>query len=104
MKSPLRGEVWIVDLGMAAKVRPALVLSVLSLQQDRSLVTIVPHTTSIRGSRFEIAVTARFLKPGAFDAQNLITVPVAKFERRLGILNADDLSKVETSVKQWLGF
>jgi mRNA-degrading endonuclease toxin of MazEF toxin-antitoxin module len=28
MKSPERGEVWLVDLGMAAKVRPALVISV----------------------------------------------------------------------------
>jgi mRNA interferase MazF len=28
MQSPQRGEVWFVDLGMAAKVRPALVLSV----------------------------------------------------------------------------
>ena len=104
MKSPQRGEVWIVDLGMAAKVRPALVLSVPALDQDRSLVTIVPHTTSSRGSRFEVATTVRFLKPGAFDAQNLITVPVAKFERRLGLLSADELSKVETAVKQWLGF
>jgi mRNA interferase MazF len=28
MKAPQRGEVWIVDLGLAAKVRPALVISV----------------------------------------------------------------------------
>ena len=28
MKSPERGEVWLVDLGLAAKVRPAVVLSV----------------------------------------------------------------------------
>lgn len=28
MPSPRRGEVWLVDLGMAAKVRPALVTSV----------------------------------------------------------------------------
>ena len=28
MQLPQRGEVWLVDLGTAAKVRPALVLSV----------------------------------------------------------------------------
>ncbi|HEX7788451.1 MAG TPA: type II toxin-antitoxin system PemK/MazF family toxin, partial [Methylomirabilota bacterium] len=28
MAAPGRGEVWLVDLGLAAKVRPALVLSV----------------------------------------------------------------------------
>ncbi len=26
--TPMRGEVWLVDLGLAAKVRPGLVLSV----------------------------------------------------------------------------
>jgi mRNA interferase MazF len=43
-----RGEVWIVDLGMVAKVRPCLVLSVPTDPQDRVLVTLVPHTTSFR--------------------------------------------------------
>lgn len=28
MSAPERGEVWLVDLGMAAQVRPCLVLSV----------------------------------------------------------------------------
>jgi len=28
MTSPRRGEVWLVDLGMAAEVRPALVISI----------------------------------------------------------------------------
>lgn len=28
MAVPRRGEVWLVDLGMAAKVRPAVVISV----------------------------------------------------------------------------
>ena len=39
MKSPQRGEVWLVDLGMAAKVRPALVISVPADDSDRALVT-----------------------------------------------------------------
>ena len=70
MPSPDRGEVWIVDLGLAAKIRPCLVLSIPTEPQDRALVTLVAHTTSPRGSRFEVAVEARFLKPGVFDAQN----------------------------------
>ena len=51
MKSPQRGEVWLVDLGMAAKVRPAVVISVPADDSDRALVTLVPHTTSPRSSR-----------------------------------------------------
>ena len=74
MKHPTRGEVWLVDLGLAAKVRPGVVLSVPPGDNDRALVTLVPHTTSLRGSAFEIAVPARFLHPGAFDAQGLVTI------------------------------
>ena len=40
MPSPLRGEVWLVDLGLAAKVRPCLVLSVPVTDADRALVTL----------------------------------------------------------------
>lgn len=50
MADPNRGEVWLVDLGYAAKVRPCLVLSIPALIQDRALATLVPHTTSTRGS------------------------------------------------------
>ncbi len=31
MNLPERGEVWLADLGLAAKVRPVLVVSVLTL-------------------------------------------------------------------------
>jgi mRNA interferase MazF len=60
--------VWLADLGIAAKVRPALVLSIDPAEQDRVLVTLVPHTTSVRGTRFEVAIPKRFLDAGAFDA------------------------------------
>ena len=102
MPTPNRGEVWLVDLGMVAKVRPCLAISIPALEQDRALVTVVPHTTSSRGSRFEVAVKARFLKSGVFDAQNLITIPEAKLLRKLGILTPPQLSLVEDAVRQWL--
>ncbi len=84
MPNPSRGEIWLVDLGYAAKVRPCLILSVPAQEEDRALCTIVAHTTSPRGSRFEVASNVSFLKPGVFDAQNLVTVPLAKLIRRLG--------------------
>jgi len=99
-----RGEVWLVDLGMTAKVRPCLVVSVPAEQEDRALVTLIPHTTSVRGSRFESSVPVRFLKPGAFDAQGIITVPSVKLMRRLGRLEADHLRQVEGALSRWLGF
>lgn len=98
-----RGELWLVDLGMAAKVRPALVISVPADDADRALVTIVPHTTSLRASRFEVAVAVPVLRAGAFDVQNLITIPHAKLVRRLGRLSPPQLTAVEAGVLKWLG-
>ena len=95
MPSPQRGEGWLVDLGMIAKVRPGLVLSVPVGPDDRVLITLVPHTTSTRGSRFEAAVPVRFLRAGAFDAQSLVTVPQATLIRRLGSLPPDHLAVEE---------
>jgi mRNA interferase MazF len=103
MLSPNRGEVWLVDLGMVAKVRPCLVLSVASAEHDRAICTLVAHTTSPRGSQFEVAVPVRFLKTGVFDVQNLVTVPHAKLIRRLGSLAADQLAAIEATVRRWLG-
>ncbi len=103
MANPDRGEVWLVDLGYAPKVRPCLVVSIPALDQDRALVALVPHTTSARGTRFEVDVKARYLRPGVFDAQNLVTVPHAKLIRKLGVLSAAQLQDVEAAVRLWLG-
>jgi mRNA interferase MazF len=103
MPDPRRGEVWLVDLGMVAKVRPCLVLSVPIGPQDRVLTTLIGHTTSTRGSQFEVSVQVRFLQAGAFDAQSLVTVPHAKLIRKLGDLPADQLVSVEDAVRRWLG-
>ena len=103
MNSPRRGEVWLVDLGMAAKVRPALVISVPAEDIDRALVTLVPHTTSPRQSRFEAIASAPFLRAGVFDAQNLVTIPHAKLIRLLGRLGSGQFTVVERAVALWLG-
>jgi mRNA interferase MazF len=93
MPNPNRGEIWLVDLGYAAKVRPCLMLSIPALDEDRALATLVAHTTSARGSRFEVDVKVRFLRVGVFDAQNLVTIPHAKLIRKLGVLSPDQLSE-----------
>lgn len=98
-----RGEVWLVDLGYTAKIRPCLVVSIPALIEDRALTTLVPHTTSPRGSRFEIEIKTRFLKPGVFDVQNLITIPHAKFLKKLGKLDPEQLSQIEKVLRLWLG-
>jgi len=103
LNEPNRGEVWLVDLGLAAKVRPCLVLSVPVTDTERALVALVPHTTAVRGTRFECSVPVGFLKSGAFDAQGIVTVPHARLLRRLGVLRQEQLAQVEATVAQWLG-
>ena len=59
MSSPGRGEVWLADLGIAAKVRPVLVVSVPFGDRDYALVKSFPHTTQPRGASFEVRVPIR---------------------------------------------
>jgi mRNA interferase MazF len=66
------------------------------------LVTLVPHTTSVQGTRFEVIVPKRFLKAGAFDAQGLVTVAPARLLRKLGKLQPGEMALIEEAVKRWL--
>ena len=102
MPTPARGEVWMVDLGLAQKVRPAVILSVGYSETDRALITVIPHTTKPRGSEFEIVVPVAFLSRGAFVAQSVTTIPVKWALRRIGQLAGEELSLVEDGVRRWL--
>ena len=98
-----RGEIWLIDLGLAQKIRPAVVLSVPPLGEERALVSYVPRTTAVRRTRFEVPHTARNFLPGVFDAQSLGTVPAVKLVRKLGILDSGTMNLVEAAVCRWLG-
>jgi len=104
MNSPDRGEVWLVDLGYVAKVRPCLVVSIPALNQDRALATLIPHTTSPRNSRFEVQIETRFLREGVFDVQNIITIAHAKLLRKLGDLTPEQMAEIDKILLFWLGF
>ena len=81
-----RGEIWVVDFGIAAKVRPALLLTDSPPADELDLVTVILHTTSLRDNRWELVVPKPFLKPGAFHLQQIQSVPTVRLERRLGAL------------------
>ncbi|RKU35193.1 type II toxin-antitoxin system PemK/MazF family toxin [Candidatus Poribacteria bacterium] len=104
MRMPKRGEIWLADLGVAAKTRPVLVLSVPFSDSDYALITVVPHTTSSRRSNFEVNLSVAALRPGAFNVQGLMAVPPAKFIRKLGALQSAQMAQVTATVKKWLGF
>jgi len=99
---PRRGEVWLVDLGMVEKVRPAMILSGPCGANDRDVITIIPHTTTLRGSRFEIHIPLPFLKPGAFLAQSPATVPTPRAEKYLGRMTEAQVRQIGDALLEWL--
>jgi len=100
---PERGEVWQVDFGVTQKVRPALVISVPYADADRALIGVIPHTTAIRGSQFELSVPTRFLAEGAFLVQGIQALPPKYFLRRLGVLTPEQVRRVEEVLLRWQG-
>ena len=88
------GEVWMVDFGLAAKVRPALLLTGNPSLEELDLVTVLLHTTALRGNRWEHSIPKPFLKPGAFHLQQIQTISTAKLERKLGALTGSEMDGV----------
>ena len=67
------GEVWMIDFGLAAKVRPALLLTGTPADDELDIVTVLLHTTAWRGSHWQLPIPKPFLKPGAFHLQQVQT-------------------------------
>lgn len=90
--TPSRGEVWAFDLGMEAKVRPVLVVSTNFDDADRA-----------RGSQFELAIQATFIKPVVFLVQNVAAYPAARALQNLGSVNRNQFESVFDGLPKWLG-
>lgn len=86
------GEVWMVDFGLAAKVRPAVLLIHNPAIDELDLVTALLHTTALRGNRWELPIPKPFLRTGAFHLQQVQTVSTVKLERRLGALTETEMT------------
>jgi mRNA interferase MazF len=99
--TPARGEVWLLDLGLAEKVRPALVISAPFGDADSALVTV--HTTSLRDPNLRFQSSSHSLKAGAFEAQGVSTYPHIRAIRKLGVLKSDQFRSVFDGVLRWLG-
>ena len=66
MRVVARGEVWMVDFGLVAKVRPALLLTGGPAEDELDIVTVLLHTTALRGNRWELTISKPFLKFAPF--------------------------------------
>jgi len=96
------GEVWMIDFGVAAKVRPALLLTGEPADDELYIVTVLLHTTALRGNRWELSMPKPFLKPGVFHLQQVQTVSTVKLERRLGALTGDEMKRVRDALAKRL--
>jgi mRNA interferase MazF len=91
MARPARGEIWRVDLGLSAKVRPCLVMSDYPAENELALMLVIPHTTAVRGNRWEFACIKPFLKPGVFHLQQIQPISLPKLEAKLGSMTENEL-------------
>ena len=92
------GEVWLIDLGLAAKTRPSLILSDYPLDYELTLIAVVPHTTAVRHNRWQLSIPKPFLRPGVFHLQQIQAIPLVRLERKLGELTSSELQTVRNAL------
>ncbi len=102
MPAANKGEVWMIDFGLAAKVRPALLLTGDPAEDELDLVTVLLHTTALRGNRWELNIPKPFLKPGAFHLQQIQTVSAVNLERKPGALTNEEMLRITRALKERL--
>jgi mRNA interferase MazF len=85
---PQPGEVWLADLGLAAKTRPVVIVSRYDPDPPRALVLYVPLTTQDHKSRYEVKLPPLgFLdRDSVANVQGLGSILTVRLERRLGKL------------------
>ncbi|MBE9194395.1 type II toxin-antitoxin system PemK/MazF family toxin [Synechocystis sp. LEGE 06083] len=103
--SPKPGDVWLVDLGIAAKTRPVVVVSRYDTNPPRALIIYVPLTTQYRHSQYEVSLPKlSFLKQDSFaNIQGLGSIPRTRLDRKLGELSSETLQKIRQAIIFVLG-
>jgi mRNA interferase MazF len=94
MARPARGEIWRVDLGLTAKVRPCLAMSDYPSESELALILVIPHTTAVRHNPWEFTCAKPFLNPGVFHLQQIQPISLSRFETKLGSLAPDELRAI----------
>ncbi|MCX6593840.1 MAG: type II toxin-antitoxin system PemK/MazF family toxin [Acidobacteria bacterium] len=100
------GEIWLADLGLAAKTRPVIVVSRYDADPPRAVVVYVPLTTQNRLSRYEVPLPKLpFLdRESVANVQGLGSIPVTRLERKLGRIPASVMAQVKSALAFALEF
>ncbi len=102
---PKLGEVWLVDMGIAGKVRPAVVVLDDAVPLERSLIVHVPVTSQNRGTVLEVPLghlrflsrdstanvqaIARCLEPGLSEDLEVYLLPILRKSGRRCVWRSD---------------
>ena len=98
--NPQPGEIWLADLGLAAKTRPVVIISRQDPDPPRSLVLYVPLTTKRRDSPYEVPLPRlSFLdRESVANVQGLGSLPTVRLERRIGRLSAEVMERLKDAL------
>ncbi len=96
-----RGEVWWAGFPPPAGRRPVLLLSRDEAYLVRSLVTVAPITTRIRGIPVEVALGSEDGLPRAcvVNLDSIVTVSKLHLEERIATLSAGKMKAAEQSLR-----
>ncbi|SRR6266404_2701672 len=99
-----RGDVVLVDLGMQAKVRPCVVVSISNPDSQRNMCVVVPMTTEIRKGECEVT----FSKPPWLRQASVVNllgiagVDNSRVERRLAAFPPDKMDLISLGLVRLL--
>ena len=98
--NPRPGEIWLADLGLAAKTRPVVIVSREDPDPPRSLVLYVPLTTQRRDSLYEVPLPRLpFLdRESVANVQGLGSLPTVRLERKIGRLSARIMERLKDAL------
>ena len=97
---PKPGEIWLADLGLAAKTRPVVIVSRYDPNPPRELVIYIPITTQIRQSPYEVLLHKRkFLKlDSVANVQGTSALPTMRLEKKIGEISSDEMIRIKHAI------
>jgi len=98
--NPRPGEIWLADLGLAAKTRPVVIVSREDFDPPRSLVLYVPLTTQRRDSPYEVPLPRLpFLdRESVANVQGLGSLPTVRLHRKIGKLSSEVMDRLKDAL------
>jgi mRNA interferase MazF len=99
--TPKPGEVYLVDLGMAGKVRPVVIVTREDANAPRALSVTVPLTTQDRGTQYEVQMPrVPWLKHQSFaNVQAIATYEHHELLERRGRFDPLALDKIKQAIR-----